>query len=927
MRRLLVFILIICFLGLNLPAFGYTQISAYLCELGITFFQQGNYAAALHEFNKALMAQPDYPLALEYIERIRQKAVLAPEEAISPPPPPPVNIRALPESRAGRIKGVLDKIEKQRQAPISAPPSEAPSVVQEKAVAQRVVLPQTLILDENIKNFIQPFEIEQGKSVIIQGRNILRFLVTTPNVLEVESKSPDELLVTGKDIGYTYLHIWDARDRWTLQFLTTPAKPEGPTLEEQMRLEEEKAGTFKLHYYFGWSSFEQGRRVYSLKRQSYGYSHGLRLEGQTPYGEFDSSLTIRSLEESTDLTFFSFGLTKARLGQFKDFSLRGFDYSTDITNLVSPTAGLRGVIFKSPAFDNKIDYTLFWGREGGGRYGNLSPGIPKAKDSFLSGFGINYSPLQKQDYRFSVFHGWGRDRPDVLNPYGYDLGIDYHFSKLGIGYEVANDSEAFAHLFNATYNAPKLRLTTEFRDTDKNFKTMTGFGWRVGELGLLSTVSYVPFAKLNISGRLDVFQDRLFPNPESHNRWNEAFNGDAVYAIDPLTSLRLDYSLQNEVGRLAGSRSYNAGIALSRTLEWLRRINTYIGYRRQESTNFTSQSSDFLNDKLLMGLRFSLIGQLYYYLNTEYNSLEEKFTGNRSYPQALETGFDWSGQIFNNPLFYGNLHCIYRDEEHTMSPLSFLSGEDYLEGYAELSYRPNPDKELYCSGRLRNVWASNPNINKRVEADFRVGMRYLWDTGIRWESIGAVEGYVFKDFNSDGLRQKDEPPVAGVKIWLGKDKSQITDVLGYYKFGKVKARKVYLNIDTTTIPSGFILTAPATQEVLVAHGQAVRADFGIASRSEIVGIVFEDVDGDNQLGVKDLPMRGVVLILEDGTRTTTDAAGRYFFRKTNVGKHTLTLDLNSLPPNYLPSVPIFKDLELFEGISYIYNIPLRKTQI
>ncbi|MCM8790070.1 MAG: hypothetical protein NC916_03530, partial [Candidatus Omnitrophica bacterium] len=299
---------------------------------------------------------------------------------------------------------------------------------------------------------------------------------------------------------------------------------------------------------------------------------------------------------------------------------------------------------------------------------------------------------------------------------------------------------------------------------------------------------------------------------------------------------------------------------------------------------------------------------------------------NRTQPEALETGIDWNSRISNTP-FYGNFRCIYREEKNTASPLSFLSGEDYLEGYAELSYRPESSNEVYCSGRVRNVWAGgSPNVNKRIEADFRAGMRYLWDTGIRWESVGTIEGYVFKDYNSDGLRQRDEPPVEGVKVWLGKDRSGDTDIFGYFKFTKVKAKKVFVAIDTTTIPSGFNLTVPAMQEILVTHASREIVNFGIVSRSEIIGVVFEDVELDNQLGPNDIPIREIALTLEDGSKAVTNDFGRYSFRNIKTGMHTLTIELNSIPHTYLPSVPIYKEIELFEGVSYNYNIPLRRIK-
>jgi hypothetical protein len=110
------------------------------------------------------------------------------------------------------------------------------------------------------------------------------------------------------------------------------------------------------------------------------------------------------------------------------------------------------------------------------------------------------------------------------------------------------------------------------------------------------------------------------------------------------------------------------------------------------------------------------------------------------------------------------------------------------------------------------------------------------------------------------------------------------------------------------------------------QGRTERVYFGITSRSEITGTVFEDIDGNGQLGSRDKGVGGVVLVLEDGRKVITDNFGRYFIRNAAIGKHTLTLDLNSLPTKYIPSVPIFKDIEVFEGVSFIYNIPVKKTE-
>jgi len=428
-----------------------------------------------------------------------------------------------------------------------------------------------------------------------------------------------------------------------------------------------------------------------------------------------------------------------------------------------------------------------------------------------------------------------------------------------------------------------------------------------------------------MNSNLDVYRDRVYPAEDDNDRWNQNLDWNTNYQYDPKTSLKLSYTLHNNLGSLSQSRYQSSGLGISKKFKFIRDISSYANYYHQENKNFSSPRADYINDRTYAGLRFSLIGRLYYYLNKEFNWTQERFTGNYSRPDALETGVDWAGQFGKSPL-HGSFRFSFRDEEDAGSGLSFMVGEDYIEGYTELSYRPTDDTEIYGSCRARNVWADSPSVLKRLEMSFNAGMRYLWNTGFRWEAVGDIEGYVFRDLNSDGLRQREEAPVEGIKVWLGKDKSQVTDVFGYFRFKKVKARKAYINLDTSTIPAGFVLTFPATQEVSLSHLQTVGLYFGIISRSEIRGYVFEDIDGNGDYNRGDVGVQGVVLTLENATKAVTDMAGRYSFSNTPVGEHTVTVDLNSLPVYYLPKVSLTKKITLFEGVTYIHNIPLKRIK-
>ena len=52
------------------PAFAQEGISDYLCEIGEGYYLKGQYNEALHEFNKALMVNPESPKAKSYIRKI-----------------------------------------------------------------------------------------------------------------------------------------------------------------------------------------------------------------------------------------------------------------------------------------------------------------------------------------------------------------------------------------------------------------------------------------------------------------------------------------------------------------------------------------------------------------------------------------------------------------------------------------------------------------------------------------------------------------------------------------------------------------------------------------------------------------------------------------------------------------------------------------
>ncbi len=908
--------------------FAYSQIAEFLCEEGIRGLKNGDFAEAEDQFNRALLAEPGYAPAIYYLGLV---AELSDRVQCTDKLDYSVCSSAGKLKRQAIIENALNQFSVKEGLAASQSLGLKPEVLSESSQPDlasgditRKKTPLKYFLSDPALSIQQPIEIQEGKSVIISGSHIQRFLVVQPELLYAEKINEHEISVLAKGRGLASVIIWDDSGRTSIECTGIMPIPEAPTLEETVRKDVESMGNFKLRYNLDWYSYYTGRRLEAIERTgSYSWIHNLRLEGATPYGLLDAAITERTLPTTTDMTYVSAGLTNGKLGDFSGFNLRAGDYSPYLSNLAIPGVNLRGVYFYSPAFHNMLDYSIFWGRENGGGYGTLS-NTWKTNHAFISGFSLNFSPWSWQNYKFSLARGWGRDRQEYLNEYAYDFIGSWNFKKYGYSYEIASDTKNLAQVFTSRYNGDNLYVNLQLRDIDKEYMSITGAGWSQGELGALLNLNYRPTDKLTFIQRVSIYRDRLYPAEDNPNRFNEDLDSNLTYRLDPLTSLEAGYTLQNDLGKISQSRYQSAGIGVNRLFSLFgKEVSSYLKYSHQDNQNFSAPTLDYANEKFYAGLRFSVIGALYYYYNRELNWLTERNSSNRVRPNVTETGLDWYDRIGRSP-FWGSLRFTWRDEERAGSPLSFLAGEDYIEGYGELSYRPSAGQEIYASARVRNIWKEKPTASSRLEASFNVGMKVLWDTGLRWDAVSTIQGYVFKDYNANGLMERDEPPVFGVRVWLGKNKSQITDELGYFKFVQARGKVAHLTLDTGSLPVGYILTVPVTQDIPIVNAAVTKVYFGITSRSEIRGIVFEDLNQDGQYSVGEKGVSGVAITLDGDKTVVTGVDGNYAYLQATPGEHELAADLNTIPVYYLPLVPLKKKFPLQEGESSVWNIPLRK---
>lgn len=180
----------------------------------------------------------------------------------------------------------------------------------------------------------------------------------------------------------------------------------------------------------------------------------------------------------------------------------------------------------------------------------------------------------------------------------------------------------------------------------------------------------------------------------------------------------------------------------------------------------------------------------------------------------------------------------------------------------------------------------------------------ITNTGSASAEVGDT---VWLDADGDGVEDVGEPGIANVRVWL-KDQygatkdTTFTNSQGYYLFTGVAAGDdYYVEVDTSTLPSGLTQSAPSSSHnnksdtFDLAAGQSyLNADLGYEPEQAAIGdLVWSDADGDGIRDAGEPGIAGVTLSLyeddgdgvpepggDDGPAldsTTTAADGTYLF--------------------------------------------------
>lgn len=355
-------------------------------------------------------------------------------------------------------------------------------------------------------------------------------------------------------------------------------------------------------------------------------------------------------------------------------------------------------------------------------------------------------------------------------------------------------------------------------------------------------------------------------------------------------------SRRTEPSRFGPGYDNNTGVA---ALDWNSRFSTgnvFARYERRRYVDPNSDASSFIQHDLLTQAYLSFPGGRQVFGKFMYSRRADRSDDGQTMWQA---GGGWQAPIGR---LYGRLEFTAGRTINWLSELetprqslsagvtgtiakgTYLSLDWYLDHMPAVAGSTNP----WVTRTMVRVTRAFPFGSSRSAAPGGLNMP-------RGGPTGRVAGEVFVDWNGNGEPDEGEEPVSGIGILIPGVATVETGKDGRFLASGVPTGEQPISLQTGSLPADFDPPVDGERTVSVSRNQVASVAFGVLPLGSFGGVVYQDVDGDGQLGPADAPIDGAVLVMDDGSRTEITRGGRFSFDPVRMGKHTVTLLVASLP--------------------------------
>ncbi|MBF0490837.1 MAG: hypothetical protein HQL15_09555, partial [Candidatus Omnitrophica bacterium] len=604
-------------------------------------------------------------------------------------------------------------------------------------------------------------------SLILEGRNIQRFLAMDEGFLEVKTMDRNQINVKALRYGGTFLNIWDDSGRRTIYVGIVFPETQNSSQAVNLSKTEQHEKPFKFYYSNDWNTYYYGQKGSAFKRQSYDFVQSFLLVGQSPYGYFDTSMNTDDFNSRSSVTSYTVGLTDIPVEGTSHLSLRGFDASRYLSPLTLPNTRLRGVFGDVNLLDDQLGVSYSNG-EKRPYFVFLTQNGSANTSSYINAFKLTLNPKDlNNQVSINAAEGYGSEHEADLAKKVYSVEAHKKILDVFLNGEYAKANDKSASLAGARIQEGVFASALNFRQINKAFTTVSGLPSNQGEIGGTWTNS-IDAEKISAQTLVDVYRGYLYFNPNNPDALNTNASGSLRFPL--LNDFWSDTSAYyvHTPGEVSPRRNINLNQRISKAINLfgLKNTNVYVGGALQRTRYEFSKESAYDRSSVLAGIQIPLTSHLSVYANYDYSWVHELLSNRDINPSVFNTGFDYSRQLTSK--LSGNFDMSYRKEMGAQGTTSYLSGEDSAGISLGFSYNPVNDVSFFIDGRARKVWPLIDGNLPYNDFTIRLGLRMSFDILSRgWDPRATISGHVYKDKEGDGHFGPGDEGMAGVKVRVG----------------------------------------------------------------------------------------------------------------------------------------------------------------
>jgi hypothetical protein len=832
---------------------------------------------------------------------------------------PPVQEKEKPIKEASTVK-TFSKA-KQESAPLPAVP-QTPSPNPQNPSAEV----KTLFLNEIMASSpTRPgFRMLYGSSVIIQGRNIQRFLAMDDGFINVSKIDHNQIMVKALRYGGTFLNVWDDDGRRTI-YVGIVFPPSHNAQDEAVKKKELHERPFRFSYSNDWDTYYYGQKNHDFKRQSYDFLQNAALEGQTPYGYFDTAVGYEDFSGRGDVSYYTVGLGHIPTLEATDVSMRAFDATKSLSPLTMPSTRLRGV-FADVTFDHDtLGVSYSYGQKRPYFLTSVFPNTSPDLKSYINALRLTLFPKDLDNQiAINAAQGSGSEHEPYLVKKVYSLEAHKKILNTYLNGEYAQGDDHHASLAGVRWQKGAFNTAFNFRQTGNNYTSISGVPSNQGEIGGIWTTS-IDGEYITEQTVFDVYREYLYFNPNDPQAINYDISGHLRMPVSKTLWSDTNMFYNHTPGEISPRRNLGLDQRISRAIDLfgLKNTNVYVGGALQRSRYEFSNNSQYDRYAALSGIQVPLTKEVSIYANYDFSWVHEIDSDRHLTPTVFSTGLYYNKQLTNK--LSANFEAFYRKETGAKGTTTYLSGEDSAGASLGFSYNPSNDVNVFFDTRTRKVWPLVDGNLPYNDLDIRLGLRMSFDVLSRgWDPHGDIRGHVYKDKDGSGRYKVGDPGIEGAKVNVG-ERQVVTDKKGFYSMD-VNAKTVVVTPETDTLPSGTVFSTPVSRTVDVKPWANSPVDFGLNSQTGIYGLLFVDKNGNGIPDSADQFVRNIKIVLDKKYTSITDTQGAFYFRNIAEGTHTIRIDINSLPLNMLPLTKLENKINVAEGTTYVFHVPLKTTK-